>query len=229
MTRKATLIGASGLIGGHLLDLLLQDDYYTEVAILVRKSLSRQHPKLKEFVIHFDQPEQYQEAIAGAETVYCTIGTTMKKVKGDRDAYIKVDYDIAVNAAKIAAQQGVFGFILVSSIGADATNKNNFYLKLKGIVEEAICKENIPMVHIFRPSLLLGNRNEKRFAERIAQVLAPVLSVFLLGKWRSYKPIPAATVAKAMEAAGTSPKKGISIHTYDAIRALAITKDQHPV
>lgn len=227
MTRKVTLIGASGLIGSHLLDALLLDDYYTEVAVLARRSLQRQHPKLKEHLIQFDHPEQYQAGIAGAETVFCAVGTTMQKVKGDRDAYVKVDYDIAVYAAKTAAEAQVFGFLLVSSVGADAANKNNFYLKLKGVVEEAVSKEAIPMVHIFRPSLLLGARPEKRFLEKVAQVLAPVVSILLMGKWRIYKPIPAASVAKAMLAAAKSPKKGIYIHSYDAMLNLAFTADRH--
>lgn len=228
MTRKATLIGASGLIGSHLLEALLADDYYSQVVVLVRKTLNRHHPKLQEYQVRFDQPEAYIPAIAGSETVFCTIGTTMKKVNGDRDAYVKIDYDIAVTAAKTAAQYGVFGFVLVSSVGANPENQNNFYLKLKGVIEETIAKESIPMVHIFRPSLLLGYRAEKRFAEKVAQVLAPVMTVFMQGNWRKYKPIQASLVASAMLAAGKSSRKGIFIHHYDDILKLAATKDQHP-
>jgi uncharacterized protein YbjT (DUF2867 family) len=228
MTRKATLIGASGLIGSHLLEALLADDYYTQVVVMVRKTLDRKHPKLLEYLTRFDQPEAYIPAIEGSETVFCSIGTTMKKVSGDRDAYVKVDYDIAVTAAKTAARCGVYGFVLVSSVGADPANQNNFYLKLKGVIEETVAKEAIPMLHIFRPSLLLGYRAEKRFTERLAQVLAPVLTIFLQGNWRKYKPIKAGLVAGAMLAAGKSPVKGIFIHQYDDILKLAATTDQHP-
>ncbi|MBZ5856343.1 NAD(P)H-binding protein [Flavihumibacter profundi] len=227
MARKATLIGASGLIGSSLLDILLNDNYYDEVHILVRRSLNRRHSKLKEHIINFENPKEYFEGISGAETVFCAIGTTLKKVKGDRDAYRKVDYDIAVNAAKTAAHCGVFGFSLVSSIGANAADNNNFYLKLKGIVEEAISKEQIPQVHIFRPSLLLGHRQEKRMGEGIAQFLAPAIGGLLFGKWRVYKPIAANVVAKAMVSAAKIQSRGIFIHTYDDIMKFVLKVDQH--
>jgi uncharacterized protein YbjT (DUF2867 family) len=220
MARKATLIGASGLIGGTLLDLLLNDSYYEEVHIIVRKSLNLTHPKLTEHVIDMTQETAFELPVSGAEIVYSAIGTTMKKVKGDREAYRKVDYDIPVFAAKAATKFGVFGFVLVSSVGANAADNNNFYLKLKGIVEETISKEMIPEVIIFRPSLLLGNREERRIGERIAQFLAPLLSVLLVGKWRIYKPIQSNDVAKAMLAAGKSLKKGIFIYGYDDIKKL---------
>jgi uncharacterized protein YbjT (DUF2867 family) len=222
MARKATLIGASGLIGRSLLELLLQDDYYEEIHIMVRRSLGLKHPKLVEHITNMTEPSAYDEAIAGAEIVYSAIGTTMKKVKGDRDAYRKIDYNIPVTAAKAAAKFGVFGFALVSSIGANAADNNNFYLKLKGIVEETVTKEQIPEVIIFRPSLLLGARQEKRTGEGIAQFLAPLASGLLFGKWRKYKPVPANEVAKAMVVAGKEQKKGIFIYTYDDIKRLAL-------
>lgn len=221
MSRKATILGASGLIGSALLDILLSDPYYEEVTVMVRKSLPLQHPKLRQSIVNFEVPEEYEAPIAGSETVFCAVGTTMKKVEGNHDAYRKVDYDIPVTAAKVAAGQGVFNFILVSSIGANAANNNNFYLKLKGIVEETVSKFSLPQVQLFRPSLLLGHRNESRPAERMGQWLAPVLSVFMAGRWRSYKPVNAQTVAKAMVAAGKQQQRGVFIHTYDSIKKLA--------
>ena len=222
MARKATLIGASGLIGRSLLELLLEEVYYEEVHIMVRKSLALQHPKLIEHISDMSDPSAYDVPIEGAEIVFSAIGTTMKKVKGDRDAYRKIDFDIPVTAAKAAAKYGVFGFVLVSSVGADAAENNNFYLKLKGIVEETVTKEQIQEVVIFRPSLLLGQRNEKRIGEKIAQSLAPVLSGLLFGKWRMYKPVQASEVAKAMLIAGKAQKKGVFIYTYDDINKLVL-------
>lgn len=225
MSRKACLLGATGLIGQHVLQLLLEDGYYDEVHVLVRKKLDRLHPKLMEHIIDFGQPSAYKPAIQGAETVFCAIGTTLKKVKGDREAYRRVDYDITVSAAASAAALGVFGFVMVSSIGADATNNNNFYLKLKGVVEEAVSKQLIPQVHIFRPSLLVGNRGEKRIGEEIAQFLAPVYSPFLFGSWKKYKPINASLVAMAMVEAAKSTGKGVFIHDYEGI--MKFIKDPH--
>lgn len=225
MGRKASLLGASGLIGSHLLELLLADPYYEEVSILTRRSLGRVHPKLTEYVIDFSDDKAYEAGIAGSETVFCAIGTTMKKVSGDHDAYRQVDFDIPVTAAKAAAAFGVFGFVLVSSVGADAANNNNFYLKLKGVVEETITKENIPQVHIFRPSLLLGQRKESRSGEGFAQAVAPVFSALLFGKWKIYKPVKAEIVAKAMLQAARLQSRGIFIHQYEDI--LKLTKDQY--
>lgn len=221
MARKATLIGASGLIGGILLKLLLSDDYFDSVHIMVRKSLGLTHPKLTEHVVDFSDPGVFDAPVSGAETVFSAIGTTMKNVKGDRAAYQKVDYDIPVQAAKTAAKYGVFSFIMVSSVGANAADNNNFYLKLKGIVEETISKESIPEIVIFRPSLLLGDRREKRVGESIAQFIAPLFSAFLFGGWRVYKPIKSTDVASAMLTSAKHPKKGIYIYSYDDIIKLA--------
>ena len=153
--------------------------------------------------------------------VFSAVGTTQKKVKGDKNAYRKVDFDIPVNAAKAAAKFGVYSFSLVSSVGANAANNNNFYLKLKGIVEEAVSKESIPQLHIMRPSMLLGDRKEKRIGESIAAVLMPVFSIFLFGKWAKYKAIKAEDVAKAMLQASKSPVKGIHIYEYEEIKKFA--------
>jgi uncharacterized protein YbjT (DUF2867 family) len=221
MARKATVIGASGLIGNLLLQQLLADDYYDEIHIMVRKPMQLQNPKLTEHIVNFSDTAAYDAPVSGAETVFSAIGTTMKNVNGDRDAYRKIDYDIPVHAAMAAARFGVYSFVLVSSVGANAADNNNFYLKLKGIVEETIAKESIPQLLIFRPSLLLGNRTEKRLAEKIAQFLAPALGVFLIGKWRQYKPIAARDVATAMRQSAKSLKKGIVINSYDSIKKLA--------
>lgn len=226
MSRKACLLGATGLIGQHLLQLLLEDTYYDEVHVLVRRAPETRHRKLKVHVIDFSFPETYKPGIEGAETVFCAVGTTMKKVRGNREAYRKVDYDIPVNAATVAAEEGVFGFILVSSVGADANNNHNFYLKLKGVVEEAVSRHRLPQVHIFRPSLLLGKRTETRFWESIAQFFAPVYALFLFGNSRKYKPVQSSIVAMAMLEAAKSTGKGLFIHEYDSIRKFI--KDPHP-
>ncbi|GAO43742.1 NAD(P)H-binding protein [Flavihumibacter petaseus] len=227
MGRKATILGASGLIGGLLLDALLEDDYYDSVHVILRRSLNQQHPKLTEHLIDFSNQKAYEPGIASAETVFCCVGTTMKKVQGDRNAYRDIDYGIAVNAAEVAAKYGVFGYSLVSAIGADPANNNSFYLKLKGVTEEAVSKQNIPQVHIFRPSLLLGDRGEKRFAENLATGLAPVISPLLRGRYKKYRPIKAIEVAFAMLAAAKDPRKGIFIHEYDEIREWAIRSGRY--
>lgn len=221
MARIATIIGSSGLIGKALLQRCLEDPYYDQVNVLVRRQPGITHPKLKVFMVDFADEKSYASGIAGAESVFVAVGTTMKQVKGDKDAYKKVDHDIAVNAAKAAGEQGVFNYLLVSSVGADASNNNNFYLKLKGIVEENVARHSIPQLHIFRPSLLLGKREEKRLGEGIAQFLAPVFGSLLFGKFSKYKPVKSETVALSMLAASKLQQRGIFIHDYPEIIQLA--------
>ena len=198
MSQTAALIGASGMVGNALLKLLLADESYGTVRAIGRRPLEIKHPKLEEYVIDFTDQEALEQAIAGSETVFVAIGTTNKKVKGDKTAYRKVDFDIPVNAAKAAAKYGVYGFALVSAVGADPNNNYNFYIKLKGVTEETVAEQQIPQVLIFRPSLLMGERAEKRTAEAIARAVMPVINVFLHGSRAKYKGIAAEDVAKAM-------------------------------
>lgn len=223
MSRIVTLIGASGLIGGHLLELLLKDPTIHTVRALVRKTFVSGNPKLKQFVIDFQKPGEFEPHMAGADIVYCAVGTTNSKVDGDKDLYKKVDFDIPVFAAKAAAKNGVYSFVLVSSVGANPENNQNFYLKLKGVTEEAVCKEMIPAIHIMRPSLLLGDRKEKRFGEKIAQVVMPAFSWAMGGATAKYKAIDAADVAKSMQAAGNSGVKGIHFYDYNDMRKLIVS------
>ncbi len=195
----ATLIGATGLIGGYLLEELLKDDYYDTVRILIRRPFLRQaqdftHPKLEKKLVDFSDTESFRLALEGSDVVFCTIGTTQKKVKGDKEAYRKVDYNITVNAARFCKMNGCETFVFVSAVGANSKS-NNFYLKLKGEVEEAVKAIGLKSVHIMRPSVLLGDRKEFRLSEKIAQWVMPVFS-FLIPK--KYRPVKARDVAKEM-------------------------------
>ena len=219
MDQTATLIGASGLIGSHLLQLLLNDNSYTTVKILVRRPLLIQHPKLQEIIIDFDNKKAIEQAIAGSSVVFSAVGTTQKKVKGDKNAYRKVDFDIPVNAAKAAAKFGVYSFVLVSSVGANAANNNNFYLKLKGEVEDIVKKVGIESTYIMRPSMLLGKRNEFRFGERMATPLIKKIAFLLPSK---YKPIEARDVAKSMLAAAKKHEKGYFVCEHERMKRLGM-------
>ena len=190
----ATIIGATGLIGGHLLDMLLNDTSFTTVRILIRRPLEISHSKLEKNLIDFSDMESFRLALEGTDVIFCCIGTTMKKMKGDQAAYRKVDYDIAVNAAKLGKANGCEKFVLVSAVGADSKSRN-FYLRLKGETEEAVQRSGIESVYILRPSLLIGNRKEFRAGEKLATWLMPLFSFLLPAK---YKPVKALDVARAM-------------------------------
>lgn len=219
MGRTALILGASGLVGSALLNQLLEDPQYSLLISLGRRPLSISNAKLNHQVVDFDHPKKWANWFAGVDVIFCAVGTTQKAVGGDDKLYRKVDYDIPVNAAKAAADQGVFSFILVSAVGADVDSQQ-FYLKLKGVTEESVSKQALSQVAILRPSLLLGERKEKRFGERMAQFLAPVVSPFLMGSASKYKPVSADQVAATMRAIADKPERGIRIYHFDDFKAL---------
>ncbi len=164
MSKKtATLIGATGLIGSRLLQELLNDTYFDTVRILIRRPLEINHPKLEKKLVDFTDAESFRLALEKSDAVFCAIGTTQKKVKGDKVAYRKIDFDIPVHAAKFCKETGCEKFILVSSIGANSKS-NNFYLKLKGEVEDEVKAIGIKTTHIHAALHFVGS--EKRIPPR---------------------------------------------------------------
>ena len=214
--KTATLIGATGLIGGELLSLLLDDDHFEKVRILVRRPFSRNHPKLEKKLVDFTDADSLLVDLDESDTVFCTIGTTMKKVKGNKDAYRKIDYDIPVNIARYCKIMNCKNYILVSAVGADSQSRN-FYLKLKGEVEDIVRKVGLESTYIMRPSILLGKRNEFRFGESISVPLVKTISFLLPSK---YKPIEATEVARAMLAAAKISEKGFFVCEYNQMKRL---------
>lgn len=190
----ATIIGATGLIGGHLLELLLNDASFITVRILIRRPLEITHAKLEKKLVDFSDLESFRLALESTDVIFCTIGTTMKKMKGDKEAYRKIDYDIAVHAARLGKANGCEKFVLVSAVGANSKS-SNFYLHLKGEIEEAVQASGIREVYILRPSLLLGNRKEFRLSEKLASWLMPLFAFIIPAK---YRPVKAREVAQAM-------------------------------
>lgn len=191
---RATVIGATGLIGGYLLELLLKDDHFDSVRILVRRPFESDHPKLEKKLVDFTDAESFRLALEGSDVIFCSIGTTQKKVKGDKETYRKIDFDITVNAARFSKLNGCETFVFVSSVGANSKSKN-YYLNLKGEIEDTVKTVGLKHLHIMQPSLLLGDRKESRFGEKIAQWVMPVFS-FLIPK--KYRHVKARHVAKEM-------------------------------
>ncbi len=214
-----TVIGATGLIGSRLLQFLQADDRFETIRVLTRRSLSFGHPKIRVSVIDFSDDAALRAGVAGSDAVFCSVGTTQRKVKGDQTAYRKVDYDIPVRSAKFCAETGCPHFLLVSSVGADS-RVSNFYLKLKGEVEEAVRAAGIPSVSVFRPSMLLGERDEFRLKETVAKMPMKIFSFLIPSQ---YKAIEASDVAKAMIASCIRYTPGFQIYHYREIRDLAAT------
>ncbi len=205
---KAIVIGATGLIGKELVRQLFDNSGFDEVVVLVRKSMGISHSKLKEHLINFDDPQTYRELLRG-DVLFCALGTTIKKA-GSQDAFRKIDYQFVADFATAAAGNGVKQFSVVSSLGANST-ASNFYLRTKGEMEAAVSKSGFETVHIFRPSLLLGDRGESRTGEKVAEFLFNLFGFLLFGRLKRYKPVQGSDVAKAMINSTLSGKHGINI------------------
>ena len=195
MPSSIIIIGASGLIGKQVLRQSLENPEIRHVIILVRKPFNLKHPKLNEIITDFKDLTELESSIKGAALI-CCLGTTRKKSPNLKD-YKKIDFDLTVNLARIAKQQNVEQIHLISAVGADSESKI-FYNRLKGEIEEAIIKLDFSRTFIYRPSLLIGKRNEFRFGELIAQKLMPIIDILLVGSLKKYHSIPANEIAKAV-------------------------------
>ena len=195
MGKTALVFGSTGLIGSYLIQWLRKSDAYEKIIIFQRKAAATLDPKTQFVQLDFDKMNEYASVIKG-DDVFCCLGTTMRKARS-RQAFRRVDYEYPAQIARIAKENGVGGYFLVSSVGANI-GSSNFYLHTKGETEQAIQKSAFLRLAIFRPSLLLGNRNESRFGERFAQGLYPLFHWLLQGNLKKYRAIPASNVAKAM-------------------------------
>jgi uncharacterized protein YbjT (DUF2867 family) len=209
--RKALIAGATGLVGGQLLNLLLNDEGYEAVYVLTRRPLPA-HPKLHVLEADFNQLDT--TAWPAVHDVFCCLGTTIR-ASGSRAAFRTVDYQYPVTLAAGMRRTGAKRFLLVSALGADA-NSAIFYNRVKGETEQQIAQAGFASLHIFRPSLLLGQRSEKRPGEDAAKWVNRRLG-FLIPK--KYKGIEAAKVARAMLYWAKQDTNGIQVHESETLQA----------
>ncbi|HEX9653046.1 MAG TPA: oxidoreductase [bacterium] len=193
--KRALLLGASGLTGGHLLRILLADDRYDHITTLGRKPLSLEHRKLQQAVIDFDHSNRHQ-GFFQVDEVFCCLGTTINKA-GSRENFFKVDHTYPLECARMAKGAGARSFIIVTSLGAHSRSRN-FYLRTKGSLEEELKRLNFERLIIVRPSLLLGERHERRLLESVGISMMPALAFLLVGPLRQYRAIAAEKVAWCM-------------------------------
>jgi uncharacterized protein YbjT (DUF2867 family) len=215
--KTALIIGSTGLIGSQLLQLLLESDYYSSVITFVKRDTGIQHPKLKQHIIDFEKPESYRDLVEG-DDFFCTIGTTINKA-GSKEAFRKVDFEYPEQFAKIAIENKVKQFLIISSLGADA-NSSNFYLKTKCEIERFLKNSTLKKISILRPSLLLGNRAEFRLGEKVGAFFMKAFSFLFIGSLKKYKPIKSETVARALFAIAQQNKNGFTIYESDLIQEI---------
>ena len=195
MSRTALVAGATGLVGLALLRQLAANTAYGEVRVLGRRSPPLQSGKLRFVASDFGNLESLGAELA-VDDIYCCLGTTLRKA-GSRAAFERVDYHMVVDLARAARKAGARRFLVVSAVGA-STKSPAFYSRVKARMEQAVSEVPFETVQIVRPSLLIGDRAERRPGEHIAQKLAPLLAPFLAGPLAKYRPASADDVAAAL-------------------------------
>lgn len=214
--RRIALIGASGLVGRTVLAQAARCGGVRLVA-LARREVRIPHRQNTELVVA--PPARWSEALADMrpDGVVCALGTTWKKAGRNEAAFRAVDHDLVLRCAEAAKAHGAASFVLVSSVGANPV-AGNFYLRVKGETERDLAALRFARLDILRPGLLLGTReNDRRVAERLGIVAAPLVNRLLLGPLRQYRGITAQTVARAALALATSPESGQFVHTNEEL------------
>ena len=193
--KTALLFGSSGLVGGHLLNQLINDNKYSKIKLFIRKDSEISDPKVEVINTNFNNLQNHKEDIKGDDCFFC-IGTT-KQNSPDKNEYQRVELDVPKEIAQIAKSNLVNSFIFVSALYANPKSSGN-YVRFKGLVEEELKRLNFPKLALMRPSFLVGDRKEKRVGEKIGIFVFKLLSPLFLGPLKKMKPIHSATVAKAM-------------------------------
>ena len=209
--RIALIFGSTGLVGNLLLEELIQSETYSAIKIFVRQTTGFSDPKVKEIFIDFSNPEIFSAQITGNDLFIC-LGSTIKKA-GSVANLEKIDRDLPIQVASIASDNGVEKVVVVSSVGANP-GSGNYYLRIKGEMEKGILQLNFKQIAIVRPSILLGERKEKRTGEMVGKFVMKTFNPLLNGKLRKYRAIHGRDVARAMISA---LQKDTSISIYESV------------
>jgi uncharacterized protein YbjT (DUF2867 family) len=219
---EAWVAGSTGLVGRALVEELARGVPAANVTALVRRAEGRTAPRFEERVVAFDRLELELSGLRVTH-VFCCLGTTMAKA-GSEAAFRRVDFDYPLALGRAARAAGARKFLVVTAIGADSTSRI-FYNRVKGELEQALAELGIPELHVFRPSLILGERSERRPAERVFMALAKPVGHVLLGPLAKYRAIDATAIARAMVrvASETDPAGALTVYESDQIASLGET------
>ncbi|RZT22765.1 NAD(P)H-binding protein [Fictibacillus sp. BK138] len=218
MNEKTVIVaGASGLVGKEVVKQLIADQCCKEIILLVRNKLEIKHPKIKEILFDFTKSEYEIENVEADNMIIC-IGTTMKKVQ-TKERFKEVDLNIPVKLARLAIKLNVQNVAIISAMGANSKS-SFFYNRVKGEMETQLISLNINNLTIIRPSLLIGDRNEFRFGERLAEKVYSIIPYIFPKK---YRPIDASNVARALIKASFAPSdKQVNIIENSDIHELSL-------
>ena len=192
--RSAIVVGATGLTGTSLIEQLCENDDYVSVIVIARRELQYNHPKLEVKIRNFDTLEE--KDIEFAHELYCCLGTTIKKA-GSRGAFEKVDFEYPLAIASLAKKRGIPHMLVITAMGANEQS-GIYYNRVKGKLEQALIELGLQRLSIIRPSLLVGQRKEFRFGEKLGETVLKLTKPLLVGPLKRIRAIDAAQVAKAM-------------------------------
>lgn len=218
MNLTANVIGATGLVGKQLVRQLLENDEFEKVRIFVRRDSGIKHPKLEQQIVDFNNGKSWKELLIG-DVLFSALGTTLKQAGGQQNQYA-VDFTLNYNFAKVAKENGIQKYILISSMSADSKAKL-FYPRIKGELDDAVTKLQFKDLSIIRPGPLAGNREVKRISEIIVFPIVGFLTKFVLKK---YRPIKDEIVAKAMINAAVNANTDRAIWEGEDVFTLADEK-----
>lgn len=215
MKLTANVIGATGLVGKQLVNLLLENENFEKVRIFVRKDSGIKHPKLEQQIVDFNNEEIWGSKLTG-DVLFSALGTTLKQA-GNKKKQYEIDYTFNFNFAKRAKENGIENYVLVSSVGANAKS-SMFYTRMKGELDEAVSKIGFLNLTILRPSSLTGERKDRRLAEEFSIPVARFVTKYI---FRKYRPIEDKIVAKAMINASLKQQSNKTICEADEVFDLA--------
>lgn len=215
--RSAIVVGATGLVGSHLVQLLCESEEYVSVTALTRRELGYQHKKLVERIVNFE--ELAESDLDFAHEVFCCLGTTMKKA-GTRENFEKVDLEYPLHIASLAKKKNIRHFIVISAMGANE-KALAYYSRVKGKLEKELTEMDFPQLSIIRPSLLVGDRKEFRLGEKAGELVLKVMNPLLIGPLKGVRSIEASQVALAMMALALhGEQKKVAIYESSQLAAL---------
>jgi len=217
--RIALVAGGSGMVGSRLLRLLIDAGEYERVYALSRRPLPLEHARFANRVVRFEAPLEAQLRGFVCQDAFCCLGTTMRAA-GSREGFRAVDHDLVIAFARAALGCQAQRLVVLSSVGASAEAKN-FYLRVKGETERDLAALRPRSLDILQPSLLLGQRRERRPMELAAQALMWAAGPLFVGRWARFRAVDATLVAAAMRGAARSGRRGLYRYLYPELRWLA--------
>lgn len=204
MPKTAIILGATGLTGSLLTELLIKDTAYSKIKLFTRRPTAFSNPKIEEVICDLLDLETVKKQFTG-DVLFCCIGTTKAKTP-DRDQYHKIDYGIPLKAAQLAKENNINTFLVISSLGT-STKSPFFYVRTKGEMERDILKIDLPNTYIMKPAFINGRPDEDRKGEKTLKLFMKVMDFFMVGPLKKYKSTQALQIAEAMAYLGTHNHK----------------------